>query len=90
MFSHFVTDSTSHKMTSSLDIQQAQDLIGYRFQDKTLLIEAFHAPGSGLGKLNDRSVSDGNRRLAQLGDSVIKTVILDGLYFTQDVRCKMS
>jgi len=37
-------------------------------------------PAQGLGKLNDHSVPDGNRRSAQLGDSIIKTVILDGLY----------
>jgi len=68
-------------MSGYHNVEEAEEIIGYHFDNQSFLIEALSAPGSGLSR-------DGNRRLAQLGDSVMKTVLLDGLYLAQDERCE--
>jgi len=68
-------------MTKHISVEEAEEILDYRFENPSFLFEALSAPGTGPSR-------DGNRRLAQLGDSVIKTVLLDGWYFTGDDRGK--
>lgn len=69
-----------------MDLAYIEGLLEYAFQDRSYLLEALHAPGSGLDRVGNRAIPDGNRRLAMLGDAVIKSVILDGWYSTQEER----
>jgi len=75
-------------MENRADTQRAQEIILYKFRDLSYLIEALHAPGAGCNCINGRNTSDGNRRLALLGDSVMKVVLLDGWYAVANNRCE--
>ena len=46
-------------MAADLNLRAVEQILDHRFEDQSLLVEALHAPGSGLGQLNDRSVLDG-------------------------------
>lgn len=61
-------------METDSDIGLIQTTIGYAFKNPNALAEALTAAGA------DGQNYDGNRRLAQLGDSVVRTVILDNAY----------
>ncbi|KAI1821744.1 ribonuclease III domain-containing protein [Xylaria intraflava] len=53
----------------------AQKIIKYKFQDEDLLWEALQAPGSNVTELRGQRLDQGNKALANLGDSVIALVI---------------
>jgi dsRNA-specific ribonuclease len=57
---------------------QLQDKIGYRFKDATLLDLALTAPGvegKKEGNKEEQDLYNGNRKLAQLGDSLLPLVV---------------
>jgi hypothetical protein len=56
-------------------ITAGEDLTGYAFNNDELLWEAVQAPGSNAAFL----YPEGNKRLAMIGDSVLKPIILDDL-----------
>lgn len=58
-------------MTTDVEIRVVQEIIGYKFHTSKLLALAFQAPGY------DDCNHDGHRRLAQLGGSVLQTVLLN-------------
>src|SRR5438309_1296810 len=66
-------------MAHSIDIGRAQDIIKYHFANSALISHALHAPE----KLHDQDTNavvyenDGNRALAQLGQKVLETFLLD-------------
>ena len=60
-----------------------QGIIGYHFKDSWLLTEALQAPGVYTGT---RVTTDGHRRLALLGDAVLKLALLDHWYAGGDSR----
>lgn len=51
-------------------IQAVEDITGYRFADPKILCEALQAAGSTLS-----SRSDGNKRLAKVGDTALRLVL---------------
>lgn len=55
-------------------ITAVQGILGYTFKDPELLWLALQAAGSGVGPM------DGNKKLAMMGDTVMKLIILDDLY----------
>ncbi|KAI9807672.1 MAG: hypothetical protein M1825_005613 [Sarcosagium campestre] len=55
-------------------LTQASSIIGYHFQDPGQLAEALESAGVHPGR------PDGNKRLAQLGDALLKTILLDYWY----------
>lgn len=67
-------------MATDMDVRQVQDIIGYRFKSSYRLVEALTAAGA------DEDNYDGNRKLAQLGESVIQTVVLNDAYTAGDTR----
>ena len=71
-------------LTASME--HAQSIINYQFHRHSLLREALQAPGGETIRGGERVVFDGNRRLALLGDEVIKVVLLDGWYTVLDER----
>ena len=88
--------STASNMT--LTVYKLQNIIGYRFTNAEFGWEAVQAPGSliRLGELNARGLirhspgwqrfPDGNRRLAVLGDTVLKLALVEDWYQGDAVR----
>ncbi|KAG0651843.1 hypothetical protein D0Z07_0846 [Hyphodiscus hymeniophilus] len=44
--------------------------------------EALQIKGNGITQLGDRIIDDGNKKLALLGDSLLKTIVLDQWSYT--------
>ena len=66
-------------------LNAAQAIVGYNFVDPSILWESLQAPGAPPIATNGRNFSNGNKRLALLGDAVLKTVLLGHWYKTADV-----
>lgn len=65
-------------------ITAVQNILQYIFEDQQLLWLALQAAGSGIGP------TDGNKKLAMIGDAVMKLVILDDLYSDANPRGRLS
>ena len=61
-------------------------IIGYSFTDPLILWEALQAAGSGICSAGTRRFADGNKRLAMLGDAILKLVLVQEWYGSSDVR----
>lgn len=67
------------QMAHLIDITRAEDVIQYRFEERSHLALALQAPE----KLHDKETKavihehDGNRALAQLGQKVLETMLID-------------
>lgn len=57
-----------------------QEVTGYHFANPSLLWEALQAAGSGVLSIGGRAVSEGNKRLALLGDAALKLGLLSDWY----------
>ena len=64
------------RMNRKLDAAQAA--IDYQFRDTSLLWEALQAAGSGASIIGGMIVArgDGNKKLALIGDAVLKLVVM--------------
>lgn len=71
--------------TMANKIQGVEDAIGYHFNDSQLLWEALSAPGC-TRIPGTRHTLDGNRRLAMLGDSILKFALLEDWYASGQAR----
>lgn len=60
--------------------QEVGTRIGYLFNDPRILWEALQAPGSIGNYFGRRRLPDGNKRLALLGDTALKLVLLREWY----------
>ncbi|RYP18044.1 hypothetical protein DL765_004160 [Monosporascus sp. GIB2] len=58
-------------MDKATKLEAAQQAIGYRFNDPNLLWEALQASGSGVYYIDGRTVAEGNKQLALVGDKVL-------------------
>ena len=52
-------------------------IIGRQFNDPNILTEALQAAGSSIRYAGARAIHDGNKRLALIGDAVLKIALLD-------------
>src|SRR5690348_4495763 len=57
-------------------VEDVENILIYKFGNKSLLLEALKTAGSGFNIGQSRAVMDGNKRLALVGDSAIKMVVL--------------
>lgn len=83
-------------------IAKLQKTIGYKFNDTRYLWEAVQAPGailrsgeiSGAGTVRHSTgfvrFPDGNRRLAIVGDTVLKLALVEDWYKGDEVRGKCA
>ena len=63
-----------------------ETIIGYNFSDPLILWEALQAAGSGVTSAGIRRFPDGNKRLAVLGDTILKLVLVGHWYDSAGVR----
>lgn len=61
-------------MSTDLHVRYVEEVIGYTFKSSNYLIQALTAAG-----VDDQNY-DGNRSMAQLGESLIETVVLDNAF----------
>jgi ribonuclease III len=78
-------------MALDIDIERAEQIIGYQFRNRDRLREALQA-ATRIQELTGETLErhDGNRRLAQLGHKVVELVLLDIWYGTGGDRGKYS
>ena len=67
-------------------VEDVQSILGYRFTNLELLLEALKAAGSGLNLARDLSSMDGNKRIAQVGDGALKLALAANWYHSEDTR----
>lgn len=72
---------------SVYDLQHA---IHYQFDNPRLLLEALRTAGAGYQTANTQSAIDGNKRLAHLGDAILKMVMPEDWYLTGASRDKSA
>ena len=65
-------------------------VIGHAFNDPLILWEALQAAGSSVRSAGPRRFPDGNKRLAILGDAVLKLVLVTRWYDSGDMRGSWS
>ena len=68
------------KMSPIIAVDGVQSILSYQFNNRELLLEAIKASGSGLNLGHNRSALEGNKRLAQVGDAVLRLVLFDEWY----------
>lgn len=61
-------------------IERAEAIIGHAFNQKDLLWEALQVAGSGQSRIGGRDTTNGNQRLALLGDVVMGKVLCDAWF----------
>lgn len=69
-------------------VREVQNIIGYTFEDHFILWEALQAPGSITRLFGRRNMPDGNKRLAILGDTIMKLVLIEEWYEGAEDRGK--
>lgn len=75
--------STTHMSNTT---RQVEVIIAYTFTDPLILWEALQAAGSTVRSAGTRRFPDGNKRLAVLGDTVLKLVLVGEWYDSLDAR----
>ena len=65
---------------ADLMVQGVEEAIAYQFNDPTILWEALQAAGSSVFIINGRRLIDGNKRLALLGDAILKVALVEDWY----------
>ena len=70
-------------------LTEVQRILQYDFVQPETLWEALQAPGSGITTIGTRRIyTDGNKRMALIGDSMAKTEVLKVWWATGLPRCK--
>lgn len=64
--------------TPSTDmIGGVESITCYNFKDPLIAWEAIQAAGSGVYIIGNRRIPDGNKRLAILGDTILKLAVIE-------------
>ena len=78
--------SLVHVSEKAAKLENAQAAMSYRFTDPHILWEALQAASSGVHSAGNRVIIDGNKRLAMIGDAILKLVLLENSYARGDPR----
>ena len=76
---HFST-AADMEAEMAASISKAEHILQYHFRDRLILWEALQATGNNRTYVGTRRFTDGNKRLALLGDTVMKTALLEDWY----------
>jgi hypothetical protein len=61
-------------------VAQCEEIVGYHFNDPHVAWEALQMAGSGVFFSGGRKISDGNKRLAVLGDLALELILCKDWY----------
>ena len=75
--------ATAHILNVTHGVER---VIGHTFNDPLILWEALQAAGSTVRSAGPRRFPDGNKRLAIIGDTVLKLVLVTKWYDSGDIR----
>ena len=69
-------------MSTQVDIhlQGVEDVLSYQFNDRNILWEALQAASSRVVSIGGRVLTDGNKRLAMLGDAIVNVALIEEWY----------
>ena len=67
-------------------VSGVEKIIGHQFADRHKLWEALQAAGSPVRFIGARSIPDGQKRLAMIGDSVLKLALIGHWYLGNEAR----
>lgn len=67
-------------------MKRVQAIIVYQFSDVHILWEALQGPGSPIRLIRTRRVTDGNKRLALIGDSILTHILREDWYNSGELR----
>ena len=67
-------------------VHSVETILGYIFQDPNICLEAIHVPGAMITGFYDRNLSQGNKRLALVGDAILRAVLMTKRYATGDSK----
>jgi hypothetical protein len=68
-----------------------QQIIGYNFADTNILWEALQAAGSDVYLIKTRRISsDGNKKMALIGDALAKAAVLESWWRKNESRGKQN
>ncbi len=67
-------------MASEINVERVESILGYNFRNKSLLTTALTAPHRNGLEIGGAETTDGNRRLATLGDGVLRLIIAKDWY----------
>ena len=79
-------NATGPQLSMTDWILHAEAIIDYRFNDESLLWEALQSMGSGASQIRNREMSEGNKRLAVVGDAILRLVVVEEWYRTAGLR----
>lgn len=74
--------------TPTSSAQEVQSILDYHFSNPQLLLEALKAAGAGFNSQHAVAARDGNKRLAQVGSILLKTILTDEWYMSYTERGK--
>jgi hypothetical protein len=77
-------------LTSEYRVHKAADILGRHFRNVDYGSEALLAPHRETDQNGSEIASDGNRRLALLGRSVVETVLLTRWYYSGAERSELK
>ena len=73
-------------MDTTNAVQGVEAAINYHFTEPLILWEALQATGNGISSGGTRSFADGNKRLALVGDAILKVALLEEWYAGTESR----
>ena len=90
-FDSFIFKCIIETMATYLDIiketQEAVETItGYYFVNSDWLWEALQAAGSDVTMIGSKSIPEGNKRLAVVGDTILNQALIDSWYVSYESR----
>jgi len=75
-----LTMSSHQNSTTHPGVSQLEQVLSYIFVDKEVAREALQLPGNGVAWIGQRRISNGNKRLAVLGDQALNMYLCDTWY----------
>jgi hypothetical protein len=80
---------TPPRVLSSTQRQELEALLKYTFVDPDILWEALQAAGNGVAIIGERQLdNDGNKRLALVGDAMLRLALVNKWFGTDADRSK--
>jgi ribonuclease III len=75
--------------TATKKMQTCEEIIGYTFSNKNRLWEALQMAGSGVTRIGDKSILEGNKSIAIVGDAVLSLILSEEWHERGEMRCEM-